>query len=108
MDNLHHKPIKKFSIDGVIHDESTTARLRTEYTKLLTTEMRLSGYVPRLDINHDFTLDYNYSKQYFEFQLSIYGVYLGKRQAEWIDGVDETRIIYTRTIKYDVSSTAAE
>jgi hypothetical protein len=58
------------------------------------TEMKLSGYVPRLDINADFTLKYNQQKQYFEFELSIYGVYVGKKKSEWITGIDETRAIY--------------
>jgi hypothetical protein len=48
--------------------------------------MRITGYVPRLDIQPDFTLDYNQEKQYFEFELSLYGIYLGKKQAQWIDG----------------------
>jgi hypothetical protein len=94
MDNLHHKPIKRFHIDGNIYDDSAIARLRTEYAKLLETEMKMSGYVPRIDINPDFTLNYNQQKQYFEFELSIYGVYVGKKKSEWIIGIDETKAIY--------------
>ena len=56
MENIHHRPIKRFGIDGIINDESSIVRLRTEYSKLLDSEMRLSGYVPRLDINEDFTI----------------------------------------------------
>jgi hypothetical protein len=95
MDNLHHKPIKRFHLDGNIHDDSAIARLRFEYQHLLVTEMKLSGYVPRVDISPDFTLNYNEKKQYFEFELSIYGVYVGKKKSEWITGIDETRAIYT-------------
>ena len=80
MDNLHHKPIKKFTLDGVINDESSIWRLKTEYLNLLISEMRLSGYVQRIDINPDFTLEYNEAKKYFEFELSIYGIYVGKRK----------------------------
>jgi len=94
--NLHHKAIKRFSLDGNIHDDSAIARLRAEYSKLLTAEMRLSGYVPRLDINPDFTLSYNEEKRYFEFKLSLYGIYIGKKQSEWILGIDETTPIYTQ------------
>jgi hypothetical protein len=95
MDNLHHKPIKRFHIDGNIYDDAAIARLRIEYAKLLETGMRMSGYVPRIDINPDFTLNYNQQKQYFEFELSIYGVYVGKKKSEWIIGIDETKAIYT-------------
>ena len=108
MNNVHHRPIKKFSLDGNIHDDSAFWRLKDQYVALLKTEMRLSGYVPRLDINPDFTLDYNEEKQYFEFKLSLYGIYLGKRQAQWIDGIDETKIIFTQTSKSNVSSQVAE
>jgi hypothetical protein len=104
MQNLHHKPVKRFNLEGTIHDESAIGRLKNEYIRLLTVEMRLNGYVPRLDINPDFTIYYNNEKQYFEFILSVYGVYVGKRKSEWIEGVDETRAISTPKSKSSVSS----
>ena len=99
MSSFHHKPIKKFQIDGTIHDDSAITRLRDEYDRLLVSEMRLSGYVPRLDIAQDFTIEYNYSKQYFEFTVSSYGVFVGKKKSEWITGIDGTRAIYTHQNK---------
>jgi hypothetical protein len=95
----HHRPIKKFYLDGIIHDESSLARLKDEYIRLLDSEMRLSGYVPRLDIIPDFTLDYNHSKQYFEFQLTVHGTYIGRKQSEWIAGIDVSTPIYTQKSK---------
>jgi hypothetical protein len=95
----HHRPIKKFQIDGNIHDDSAIARLRDEYDRLLLSEMRLSGYVPRLDIMQDFTIEYNYEKQYFEFTVSMYGVFVGKKKSEWISGIDGTKAIYTQQNK---------
>ena len=108
MESLHHRPIKKFDIDGIIHDDSALARLKVEYTNLLTTEMRLSGYVPRIDINSDFTLDYNETKKYFEFKLTMYGIYVGKKKSEWIIAVDETKPIYTQKNKFNEYSQVAE
>ena len=108
MNNIHHKSIKRFHLDGNIADDSSFSRLKDQYLQLLTSEMRLSGYVPRLDISPDFTLDYNKEKQYFEFELSLYGIYLVKRHSQWIDGVDETRIVYTATNRLNVSSKVAE
>lgn len=107
MNNVHHKAIKRFHLDGHILDDSSFWRLKDQYVKLLTNEMRLSGYVPRLDIQPDFTLDYNQQKQYFEFELSLYGIYLGKKQSQWIDGVEGTLIVYTQTNRSSVSSQAA-
>jgi hypothetical protein len=99
MENIHHRPIKKFGIDGIISDESSIVRLRSEYSKLLDSEMRLSGYVPRLDINQDFTIQYNIEKEYFEFKLSAYAIYVGKKKSKWISGIDETRVVYTQKSK---------
>lgn len=99
MANYHHKPIKKFNLSGVIHDESALGRLKMEYIRLLESEMRLSGYVPRLDIVPDFTVDYNEKKKYFEFELTVHGIHTGRKQSEWIEGIDGTRPIYTQKSK---------
>jgi hypothetical protein len=78
MANYHHKPIKKFNLSGVIYDESAIGRLRQEYVRLIESEMRLSGYVPRLDIDIDFTIDYNEKKKYFEFEITVHGIHGSK------------------------------
>jgi hypothetical protein len=95
MANYHHKPIKKFNLSGVIYDESAIGRLRQEYTRLIESEMRLSGYVPRLDIDIDFTIDYNEKKKYFEFEITVHGIHTGRKQSEWIEGIDGSKPIYT-------------
>lgn len=107
METLHHKPIKKFGLDGVIKDDSSIVRLREEYGRLLDSEMRLSGYVPRLDIHEDFTISYNKEKEYFEFKLTVYGVYVGKKKSEWILGIDETRVVSTLKSRSSVYSREA-
>ncbi len=108
MANYHHKPIKKFNLDGIIHDESAIYRLKNEYVRLLTTEMRLAGYVPRLDIDIDFTIDYNEIKQYFEFELSLYGIFTGRKQSEWIQGIDGTKAILIQKNKSNEYSQVLE
>jgi len=95
MENLHHKPIKRFNLEGDILDEAFTPRLKTEYIKLLLLEMRLSGYVPRIDIDPDFTIEYNNRIEIFTFKLSLHGVYVGKKKSEWIIGIDGTQVIST-------------
>lgn len=96
---FHHKPIKRFGFEGKIYDDASVVRLRKEYRKLITLEMTMAGYVPRLDISEDFTIQYNEKNNYFEFELSIHGIYVGKRQSEWIVGVDGTVPIYTAKSK---------
>jgi hypothetical protein len=103
MENLHHKPIKKFGLDGAIADESSIPRLKQQYIKMITTDMKMMGYVPRLDINPDFTIDYNPIKECFYFILSMYGTYVGKRQSKWITGIDGTTV-YTQKSKSSESS----
>jgi hypothetical protein len=93
MQQFHHKRIKSFSLDGKINDEASTPRLKTEYIQLLISQMRLLGYVPLLDIEPDFTIDYNESKKYFEFKITVYTIYVGKKKSEWIEGIERHRAI---------------
>ena len=99
METFPHKAIKRFGLDGIINDDSAIYRLQQEYIRLLVSEMRLSGYAPRFDINPEFTLSYNEDKNYFNFELSVYGIYIGRKKAEWILGIDGTRPIYTQPVK---------
>lgn len=93
-DSYHHKTIKRFYLDGIIHDDSMIGRLKDEYIRLLVSEMRLSGYVPRIDLDPDFTIRYNEIKNFFEFKLSVQAVYAGKRKSECIAGIDGTTPIF--------------
>jgi hypothetical protein len=99
MEMYQHKPIKRFGLDGVIYDDSSIYRLQQEYIRLIVTEMRLSGYVPRFDIDPQFTIEYNEEKNTYNFTLSIYGIYIGRKKSEWILGVDGTRPIHIQPIK---------
>jgi hypothetical protein len=107
MDNIHHKNLKRFSLAGSIHDDSAIWRLREEYISLLMTEMRISGYVIRLDIAPDFTIDYNENARKFNFELSVHGIYVGKRKSEWILGVDGSAVIPIQQNKSNVYSSEA-
>jgi hypothetical protein len=99
MKSYHHKAIKSFNLSGDIYDDSAIVRLRDEYARLLHTEMRLSGYVPRIDISQDFTIEYNEKAKLFTFKLTIYGSYIGKKKSEWVMGLDGSTPIYTQKSK---------
>jgi hypothetical protein len=99
MQNYHHKPIKRFGLEGVIYDDSAIVRLKDEYIRLLRSEMVLTGYVQRLDINPDFTISFDHKRKVFEFTISLYGVYVGKNKAQWITGIDETKVIPSQKSK---------
>ena len=95
MEYLHHRPIKTFRLDGIIKDDSAIGRLRVEVAKLKIEEMREEGYVPRLDIDPNFTIQYNHTKDYYEFTLTVYGTYTGKKKAQCIQGIDGTTLVPT-------------
>jgi hypothetical protein len=99
VEKFHHRPIKKFNLNGVIHDDSAIGRLKGEYIRLLVSEMRLSGYVPKFEIDPDFTIDFNETKKYFEFEITLYGIYVGKRKIEWIAVIDGNKAIYIQKSK---------
>ena len=101
--NIHHKPIKRFGMEGIIVDDSAIGRLRIECGKLVIEEMKDLGYVPRLDIDPDFTISYNHIKEYFEFTLSVYGSYIGRKRARWTVGIDGTEVIATQQSRSSVS-----
>lgn len=78
--------IKTFWINGVIGDDSDIIRLRDMYQRLLIDEMRTKGYVPVLDLDPQFSLKYNIEKDQYNFNLEMYGVFVGKRKAFEIEG----------------------
>lgn len=100
--NFMHKKIKRFELVGQITDDIFIPRMKVEYVKLLSETMRDSGYVPRLDIDPDWSLSYN--GNYYEFTLSVYGSYIGKKNAACIDGLDKNRPIFTPQSKSGESS----
>jgi hypothetical protein len=99
VEHLHHKSIKTFTVEGIIKDDAAISRIRLEVERLQTLQMRELGYVPRLDIDPQFTIKYNSTKEYFEFTLTLYATYLGKKKSECIMGIDGTLLVPTHKSK---------
>jgi hypothetical protein len=99
MENVATEPLKAFSLSGVINDDSVIWQRKKDYIELLGIQMRNSGYVPRLDIDTQFTLQYDSRRQRYDFTLSVFGVYVGERESEWIFGIDEEGPIPTPQTK---------
>lgn len=97
-----HKRIKRFELVGVIADDSFISRMKEQYIKLICDLMKDEGYVQRIDIDPDWSL--SYEDNHYNFILSVYGSYIGKREAACIDGLDKNRPIYTQPNKLDESS----
>ena len=94
---IAHKNIRRFQIDGEIYDESAIPRLKEQYVFMLVMMMKSKGYLIRYDIDPDFTIEYN--GKTFNFILSVYGVFVGKKKAQWFDGVDKNKLISNSTQK---------
>lgn len=101
MNNFIHRPIKRFYLEGQIYDDSFIPRLKNEYINILNVKMKLQGYAPRIDIDPQFTIEYN--GKHYNFKLSVYGTFVGKRNAEWIEALDGIRPIYTHQSKSEES-----
>jgi len=93
--SVSHKNIKRFYLEGEIYDDSVIPRIKDQYILMLKASMRSKGYVVRYDIDPDFTVSYN--GKTFDFMLSVYGVYVGRKKAEWISGIDKNTIISSTT-----------
>lgn len=85
--------IKKFGFDGVIFDDSHLYGKKQYYSKLLDDEMRISGYVPVLDLDIQFFTSYNVEADSYNFSIYMYGVYVGKRKAQKIIGFSGQQFI---------------
>jgi len=88
---VSHKNIKRFYLDGEIYDEAAIPRVKDQYVRMLADLMFVKGYLPRIDIDPDFTVMYN--GRTFNFEMSVYGVFVGKRKCEQYSGVDKNRLI---------------
>ena len=56
------------------------------HERLLIQDMRSKGYVPVLDLEPQFSIEYNVKKDNYGFNLEIYGVYVGKKKAYQLEG----------------------
>jgi hypothetical protein len=81
-----HDEIRKFSLEGSLGEPnivSTKERL-VEYVE---TMMRDYFYVPALDLEPQFTLNYSPEDEGFLFELSIYGVKVSEGDEWSVDGI---------------------
>ena len=87
-----HRPIKRFSMDGKIISSTAFARMQAIYSEVLEEQMTDAGYVPRLDLDPEWTTSYN--KSHYEFEISVYGTYVGRKRAKCLEGVEGGKPVY--------------
>jgi hypothetical protein len=105
-----HKPIKKFSLDGIVGDDAAIPRMRNQFEHMLITDMRDDGYVPVLGLGPYWSTSYDVNKNRYDFVLSVYGVFVGKREACKIEGynLDGQTVLRIPRIKSQQPSTESE
>lgn len=88
-----NKKLKSFGMHGQIHDDAAIPRLRIEYQRLIESDMREQGYVPILDLDVQFSLSYDEPNDLYEFDIVVYGVYVGKKKAHLYEGFSGQSLI---------------
>jgi hypothetical protein len=88
-----NKKLKSFGMQGQIHDDAAIPRLRLEYERLIESDMREQGYVPILDLDIQFSLLYDEEQDQYEFDIVVYGVYVGKKKAHLYEGFSGQSLI---------------
>lgn len=76
-----HDEVRRFPLDGEIADASNLVETRDRLVYFVETAMRDHGFVPALDLEPQFTLDYDLDKETYKFVLSVYGIYLGREES---------------------------
>jgi len=88
-----NKKLKSFGMQGQIHDDAAIPRLRLQYERLIESDMREQGYVPILDLDIQFSLLYDEEQDLYEFDIVVYGVYVGKKKAHLYEGFSGQSLI---------------
>ena len=98
-----HKEVKRFHIEAEIGDDAAFIRQRESQEHMLLTQMRDSGYIPVLDLGPFWSTKLNERNRY-DSVLSIYGIYVGKRKACTLMGVDGTGKYFPTSTRSDKSN----
>lgn len=90
---MSNRKIKNFGFDGVIKDDAAIPRMRTQYEKMIIDSMRTSGYIPVLDLDPQFYLEYDHEKDQYQFSIYMHGIYVGKKKSYQYEGFSGKRLI---------------
>lgn len=91
------KRIRDFILEGEAVDGEAILRIRKELEERLVEDMRGKGYVPIIDLLPQLYWDYNKENEKFDFQIVIFGSYVGKTNSSKILGLLDSRPIYFET-----------
>ena len=92
---MNHKQIKRFQVRVEFADDSGIPRLKYQYESMLTHDMRSKGYARVLDIDTNFSVQFD--GQTWVFLMTLYGVYVGKKKAWQLEGTTQNKLIPRNT-----------
>lgn len=87
------RKIHNFTITGTIGDDAHFIRARENYERIIVQQMRDKGYVPVLDMNPQFVLNYIEQKNQYGFMLTMFGVFVGTKRAQKYEGFSDQKFI---------------
>lgn len=90
-----HPTVRKFSMSGEVLD-SDLVRQRDLLDHIMLDQMREMGYVPVLGFGPLFSSKFDFERDVLTFDISYYGVKVGKRSWE-IEGMDLSGRMLNRT-----------
>ena len=93
---MNHKPIKRFQIRVEFLDDSDMVRVKHQYESMLTHQMRDKGYLRVLDIDTNFSVEFD--GQTWVFLMTLYGVYVGKKKAWQSEAITQGKLIPRNTL----------
>lgn len=82
-----HKTVRRFGMEGKVADDATFPRLRAQYENMILRKMRDLGYVPVLDLGPFWSTSYVKADKNYDFIISLYGIYVGRRRAWEVEGI---------------------
>lgn len=91
------KPIKPFSLDGEFIDDSYAILAKVNAEKTINHSMRDRGYLPVLDLDPFWIVRYDEVRNKWFFDMTIYGVYMGKRKSWQFEGISQGKLIPRNT-----------
>ena len=88
---MNHKNIKRFQVRVQFKDDSDMIRFRSQYERFVTQDMRGKGYIRVLDLDPNFSVEFN--GETWVFLMTLYGVYVGKKKAWQFEGTTQGKLI---------------
>lgn len=80
-----HDEIKRFGLEGDVGDVNLV-EAKARMLHFIETQMADEGFVPVLDLEPQFTLDYQPDTETYKFEVSVYGIHVGREECKGIVG----------------------